>query len=71
MATAITGRAAEGGRTSKMAGLESAEVTGMPATRADISDIRHLVCLGPSSILAVDTGVAVMTCQDSGVAPVA
>ncbi len=37
MVTTITGRAAEGGRTSKMAGLESADVTGMPAACTDIS----------------------------------
>lgn len=37
MVTAITGRAVEGGRTSKMAGLESTDVTRMPAALPDIS----------------------------------
>lgn len=34
--TAITGRAVEGGRTSEITRLESAEATKMPAARTDI-----------------------------------
>lgn len=37
IAIAIKGRAAEEGRTSKMAGLESTDLTGMPTALTDIS----------------------------------
>ncbi len=60
--TAITRRAAEDGRTYKMAGLESNDVTGMPAALTDISgkSITRTICLFSLRPRSTSAGVWVL-----------
>lgn len=77
MATGITGRPVEGGTTSEIAGLESAEITRMPVTRTNIcggsvtQDISlsclDTVLLTSSATIMMTTGMASMKTEDYGI----